>query len=150
MSAFFCRKSAFFCKNGTFTQSNSLKAVRDFLVLFLVFVREKVTVDENDVLQTMRLKFDVIIQLFWRCFVSFVKFSYWFKFHVNIITGSGAMTIFFYKGLTRYLKIENTPSEFCPISGDWGQVRNTKFGTNVYNKYYYMLQNARVTAFTVS
>ena len=64
MSAFFCRKSAFFCKNGTFTQSNSLKAVRDFLVLFLVFVREKVTVDENDVLQTMRLKFDVIIQLF--------------------------------------------------------------------------------------
>ena len=64
MSAFFCRKSAFFCKNGTFTQSNSLKAVRDFLVLFLVFVREKVTVDENDVLQTMRLKSDVIIQLF--------------------------------------------------------------------------------------
>ena len=47
MSAFFCRKSAFFCKNGTFTQSNSLKAVRDFLVLFLVFVREKVTIAKN-------------------------------------------------------------------------------------------------------
>ena len=32
-------------------------------------------------------------------FVSLVKFSYWFKFHVNIITGSGVMTIFFHKGL---------------------------------------------------
>ena len=33
-----------------------------------------------------------------------------------------------------------------------GQVWDTKFGTNVTNKikYYWMLQNARVTAFTVS
>ena len=34
-------------------------------------------------------------------FVSLVKFSYWSKFHVNIIIGSAVMTIFFYKGLTR-------------------------------------------------
>ena len=30
------------------------------------------------------------------------------SFIVNIITGSGVMTIFFYKGLTRNPEIENT------------------------------------------
>ena len=44
---------------------------------------------------------DVIIGIFWSGFVSLVKSSYWSKFHVNIITGSGIMTIFFCKGLTR-------------------------------------------------
>ena len=33
--------------------------------------------------------------------VSLVKFNYWFKFYVSIITGSGIVAIFFYKGLTR-------------------------------------------------
>ena len=59
---------------------------------------------------------------FWRCFVSFVKFSYWSKFHVDIITGSGVMTIYFYKGLTWNPEIEILPSEFCPISGDWAKL----------------------------
>ena len=70
---------------------------------------------------------------FWRCFVSLVKFSYWSKFHVNIITGSGIMTIFFYKALIRNPEIGNTPG--------WrlGRVRDTKFGTNFSNK---MLLNA--------
>ena len=35
--------------------------------------------------------------------------------------GSGVMTVSFYKGLTRNPEIGNTPSEFCPISGDWGE-----------------------------
>ena len=34
--------------------------------------------------------------------------SYWSKFHVNNITGSGVMTIFFCKGLTRNPEIGNT------------------------------------------
>ena len=42
-------------------------------------------------------------------FAFLVKFSYWSKFHVNIITGSGVMPIFFYKGLTRNPEIRNTP-----------------------------------------
>ena len=46
---------------------------------------------------------------FLRCFVYVVKFSYWSKFYVNVITGSGVMTIFVYKGLTRNLEIGNTP-----------------------------------------
>ena len=40
--------------------------------------------------------------------VSLFKFSYWSKFYVNIITGSGVKTNFVYKGLTRNLKIGNT------------------------------------------
>ena len=45
-------------------------------------------------------------------FVSLVKFNYWSKFHVNIITGFEIMTIFFYKGLTRNPEIRNV------VSGD--------------------------------
>ena len=38
-------------------------------------------------------------------------------------SASGVMIISFYKGLTRNLEIANTPSEFCPISGDWDKLR---------------------------
>ena len=41
-------------------------------------------------------------------FLTFFCSSYWSKFHVNIITGSGVMTVFFYKGLTINPEIENT------------------------------------------
>ena len=65
---------------------------------------------------------DVIMKVFGCCFGSFVKFSYWSKFHVNIIAGfAGVMTIFFYKGLIRNPEIRNE-YEFCPISGDWGEL----------------------------
>ena len=73
---------------------------------------------------------DIIVKFFCCCFVSLVKFSYWSKFHVNIITGSGVMTIFFYMGLTKNPKIGNTPvwvlPNICRL--------DTKFGTNVPNK----------------
>ena len=39
----------------------------------------------------------------------FFKFSYWSKFHVNIITGSVATTTFVYKGLTRSPEIKKNP-----------------------------------------
>ena len=35
---------------------------------------------------------------------------------------SGFIIVFFYKGLTRNPEIGNTPSEFCPISGDQGEL----------------------------
>ena len=76
---------------------------------------------------------------FWRCFVSLVKFSYWSKFHVNIITGSGIMTIFFQKGLTRNPEIRYTPLRVLLMIWRLGQVMDTKFGINVSNK---MLLNA--------
>ena len=78
-------------------------------------------------------------QFFWRCFVSHVKFSYWSKFHVNIITGPGVMTIFFYKGLTRNPEIGNTPIWVLPNIWRLGWIRDTKFGTNISNE---MLLNA--------
>ena len=78
-------------------------------------------------------------KFFWYCFVSLVRFSYWSKFHVNIITGSGVMTIFFCRRLTRNLAIGNTPIWVLPNIWRLRWVRNTKFDTNVSNE---MLLNA--------
>ena len=74
-------------------------------------------------------------------------FSYWSKFHLNIITSSRVMAIFLCKGLTRNLEIVNNPIGI--LSNIWrlGQVKNAKFVTNVCNE---MFLNARFTAFTVS
>ena len=77
----------------------------------------------------------VIVQFFWLCFVSLVKFSYWYKFHVNIITGSGVMIILFYEGLKEIRKSKTPLSEFYPISM-WRlrQIRDTKIYTDVCNE----------------
>ena len=82
---------------------------------------------------------DVIAKFLWRCFVFLVTFSYWWKFHVSIITGSGVMTIYFYKGLTRNPENGNTPAWVFPNIWRLGQVMDTKFGTDVTNQ---MLENA--------
>ena len=88
---FFYKKLAFFGQNSTFPQTNSVIAVReivrDFLVLFSVSVR---------------------------CFFSLVKFSYWSMFHVNIIAGSGVMTISFNKGLPGNPKIGHIAVSVSP------------------------------------
>ena len=70
----------------------------------------------------------------WPFFVSLVKFSYWPKFHVNIITDSGVMTIFFCNGLTIYPEIGNSPVWVLPNIWILGLVRDTKFGRNVSNE----------------
>ena len=72
---------------------------------------------------------DVIIIFFLLCLVSLVKFSYWSKFHVNIITVSRVMTIFFYKGLTT-----NTPVWVLHNIWRLRQLKDTKFDTNVSNE----------------
>ena len=81
-----------------------------------------------------RHKFWTWRQFFWRYFFSFVKLSYWCKFHVNIITGSGVITIPFYKRLTRNLVIGHTPVWVLHNIWRLWQVRNAKFCTNVSNK----------------
>ena len=78
--------------------------------------------------------YDVIFKFFWRGFVSLIKCSYCSVFHVNIITGSGIMTIFFYKGLTRNPEIGYTPVWVLPNIWRLGQVMDTKCGTNVSNR----------------
>ena len=84
-------------------------------------------------------RYDVICHIFWRCFVSLVKFNYYSKFPLNIISGSGVMTIYFYKGLTRNPEIRNTPVWVLPNIWRLGRVRDTKFSTDASNK---MLLNA--------
>ena len=55
---------------------------------------------------------------------------------------------FFYKELTRNSEIGNTPSEFCPISGDWGKLGMPNL-VWMLQGWYWML-HSRVTAFTIS
>ena len=92
---------------------------------------------------------DVIVKFFWRCFIFLVKFSYWSKFFVNIITDSGVTTICFYKGLTRNPEIRNTPVWVFPNILILGRVRNTKFGTNVSNKMLLIDAEWQVITFTI-
>ena len=47
-------------------------------------------------------------------------------------------------------KLEIPPSEFFPISGDWGKLGKTNLARVFLMKWYLMLQNARVTVLTVS
>ena len=71
--------------------------------------------NNNDVLSCWN---DVIFNFFWRCFVSLFNFSYWSKFHVNIMTG---MIIF-----------ENNSVWVLPNIRRLGLFKGTKFGMNVY------------------
>ena len=82
---------------------------------------------------------DFIVNFFWRCFASFVKFNYYSNIHLHIITGSWLMTISLYKRLTRNPEIGNSPVWVLPNIWRLGPVRNTKFGRNLSNK---MLLNA--------
>ena len=95
------------------------------------------------------VKMTFIVNLFWRCCVSLIKFSYWSKFHVNIITGSRVMTIFLYKGLTRNPEIGNTPVWVLPNTWRLGQARDTKFDTNVSNEILLNPAKTKITGITI-
>ena len=72
-------------------------------------------------------------------FVFLFKFVYWSNFNVNMNTGFGVMTGFFYKGLSRNPEIINAPAWVLPYIWRLWWVRDTKFRTNVYIE---MLLNA--------
>ena len=108
----------------------------------------KLAINWKNINDVTIFRHDVIVKFFWHCFTSLVKFSYWYEFHVNFITGSGVMTISFNMRLTRNLEIP--PSEFCLISGDWDEVGIPNLARAFLIRCYWMLQNASVTAFTVS
>ena len=118
-------------KKYLYSKQQCESCVRDILVLFSVSVRQKVTITKNITLQTlcpesglrtapnwpkfrkmtMTSRFSditsalVFLTLF--CFSCQVQLLV--QFHVNIITGSGIMTISSYNGLTRNPEIGNTP-----------------------------------------
>ena len=160
ISAFFWEKNQHFSgKNSTFPQNNSVRAVLDIFSSVFSFFKIKVTGIENvslaDYVSRNQLSDcsesamnqennnnvticwrDVIVNLLERFFVwfLFVNFSYWFKFYVNILTGSGVMTIFFFEGLTRNLEIGNIIVwDFLNI---WrlGKASNIKFARNISNE----------------
>ena len=105
----------------------------------VIRIPSKLTINRKNDNDVTMCRYDVIVKLFWRCFVSLVKFSYCFKFHINIITGSGVMTISFYKGLTKNLEIGHSPVWVFPKIWRRGGDRNTKFDSNALNE---MLRNA--------
>ena len=114
--------------------------------MFSVFERSKVTINENvnfpDIASGMQLlgcstlvinwkndndvtsfRHDIIVRNFCGSHFYLVKFTYWSKIHVNIITCFGVMTIFVYKRLKRNLqKLEIHPPEFCSISAACGKL----------------------------
>ena len=89
---------------------------------------------------------DIIAKFFWRYFLFLVKFSYWSKFHVSIITGSGIIIFFFYKGLTRNPEIGYTPFWLLPKFWRLGWVMDTKCGTNVCNRI--LLNDAKFACYS--
>ena len=60
------------------------------------------------------------------------------------------MIISFTKDWPEIQKSEIPPSEFFPISGDWEKLEIPNLAQTSLIKCYRTLQNARVTAFTVS
>ena len=87
---------------------------------------------------------------FWRCHVSLITFSFWSKFYVNIITGSGGASIFICKRLTRNPEVGNTHVWICQIPGDWSKVGMPNLTQISLIKFYWPLQNVKVSALIVS
>ena len=115
MSAFFCTKSAFFGKQHLYSKQLYESCVKDFLVLFSGFVREKVTNNENvsciDQASRIRLLDYCKLTIGKKTMKSQLNdmtsssifltlpccsrsFGYWSKFHVNIMIVSGVIRNF--------------------------------------------------------
>ena len=60
------------------------------------------------------------------------------------------MAIFLYRNWPEIRKSEIPLSEFCLVSGDWGKLGIPNLTRMSIMKCYWMLQNAGVTAFTLS
>ena len=94
--------------------------------------------NNNDVINC----WNYVIVIFKCCCVSLVKFSYWSKFYVNKITGSGVMTFSFIRDWPEILKLVMPPSEFFTISGDLGELWVPNLTRMSLMKKYWMLQNS--------
>ena len=89
--------------------------------------------------------------VFWRFFLFFLS---------CLVTGPSFMSISslvlelwqfsFIRDWPEIRKSDITPSEFCPISGDRGELGMPNLARMSLMKYYRILQNARVTAFIAS
>ena len=167
MSALFCKKSAFFVWKSSFTQSNSVRAVS---ALFSVFVRKKVINTKNititdSVSRTRPLDCskltknpennnDVTIS---EMTLSSKMFDANFFLLSSLVTGPRFMSIsslvlelwqfFFIRDWPEIRILEIPPSEFCPISGDCGELWISNLARMFLIECYWMLKSSRVTAF---
>ena len=137
MCAFFWKKNFFWQKYYLYLKQWYETCVKDFIVLFSVFVRQKIIVNENvsfiDHASEIRppdgcklainLKkendiiicwHDVIIIFFGRCCVSLFKFSYWSKFHVNIIIDFGVTVNYPHPHLPTQVTVDSCFSSSIP------------------------------------
>ena len=87
--------------------------------------------------------------IFWRCFVSLVKFSYWSKFHVISSLVLESWQFSFIRDWLEIWKSEIPPFEFWSVSGDCGELGIPKLAQMFLIKWNWMLQNARVMAFAI-
>ena len=101
MSAFHCKKSVFFLANIALLLKAIVWELCCFLVLFYVFVRQKIFINEN--LRNIGHKSKIWLRsgslstinqnnenFFWHGRIYFVKFSCWCKFNVSAISGATA------------------------------------------------------------
>ena len=87
---------------------------------------------------------------FWSCFVPLVKFSYWSKF---MSISSSVLELWRFSFISDWPEIRRSeipPSAFWLISGDWAELGIPNLARMSLIKCYWMLQKARVTAFTIS
>ena len=133
MSSFFLQKNSIFLpKKYLFSKQQCESGIRDVLVLFSGFVREKVTITENITFADSKLaknpKNDNDVTVFWHDVV--VNFFDVILFLLSIlVTDPNFMSIStlalelwqfsFIRDWPEIWKSEISPSEFCPISGDW-------------------------------
>ena len=89
------------------------------------------------------------LSFFWHRFISFVKFSYCSSFMSTSPLVLEVWQFSFQRDWPEIRKLEISPSKFCPIYGDWSVSEIPNFARIFLMKYYWMLQNARITAFTV-
>ena len=88
-------------------------------------------------------RYDVIINFF---DIALCQVQLLNKFHVNIITGSGVMTVSFYKGLTRNLEIGDATVWVLPNIWRLRRVRDTKCSTKFSNKM--LLNSAKCQSYS--
>ena len=142
MSAFLCKKG-FFVKNSTFTQSNSMRPVLEISYCSRLAKNRK---NDNDV--TIFLH-NVIVKFFE---VAVFLLS-------SLVTGPSFMSIslkvvqiwqfsFIWDWLEIW-KSEVPPSEFCPISGDWGLLGIRNLARFSLVKSCWISAKVRVTTITL-
>ena len=159
MSVFFCKKNSVFClEKYLYSKQYCESCVRDFLVLFSVFVRQKVTITENitfaDSLSGIRPpdcsdlaknpKNDNEVTIF-RC----RRLQFFLFLLSSLATGPNLMLISsLVLELWQFCVIRDWPeipkleiplSKFCPISGDLGKLWIQNLARMSLIEYYWIL-----------